>query len=379
MAVRKVSDVKRIVVKVGTSIITEEGGSISSEKVENIVKQISRAKKDGLEIALVSSGAIAAGIEKMGMKKRPRDIGKLQAVAAVGQGLLMEMYSRVFKSHGLTVGQILITEQDMNHRQQYLNARRTFKRLFEMGVVPIINENDTVATDEITFGDNDMLAALVAALIDAGLLVLLTDTAGLYTEDPRKSKGAKLIECVEDITEDIVCLGGETESPFALGGMSSKLQAVRTAVNSGVSAIIADGRKAEILNDILSGKKVGTYFPSKGRVSSRKHWIGYVKKSCGRLIVDDGAASAITGRGASLLPAGVIGVEGNFHVGDAVDIVLRDGKLIARGISNYDHDEAKKIMGKRSEEVERMLGVAQEIVHRDGLVVLSRGLKDANW
>ncbi|MDD5749107.1 MAG: glutamate 5-kinase [Actinomycetota bacterium] len=360
---------KRVVVKVGTAIITEETGRISEKELGRVVSQLALAKKADIDILLVSSGAIAVGLERLGMKSCPSDIETLQAVAAIGQGLLMRMYTDMFDEQGLITGQVLITQQDLSHRQQYLNARHTLSRLLEIGAIPIINENDTVATDEITFGDNDMLAALVSALISADLLIILTDTGGLYTADPKACSDARLIERVDKITDDIEALAGESKGPYATGGMSSKIQAVKTATSSGVDGIIADGRVDGIVSSILEGRKVGTYFPSRGKVSARKHWIGYVRKSCGKMVVDEGAVRAIKEKGGSLLPAGVVRVEGDFRLGDVVDIVSEDGELIAKGVSNYDCSEAQRIMGLRTEEVTRISGDAQEIVHRDGMVV----------
>jgi glutamate 5-kinase len=363
-------NIRRLVVKVGTGIIAEESGRISRDRVTRLVEQIVYARNRGVDVALVSSGAIAAGLEKMGIEGRPSDIESLQAVAAVGQGLLVHMYADIFGAGGVPVGQVLLTQYDMTHRQQYLNARQTLDRLFQMRVVPIINENDTVATEEIKFGENDLLAALVASLAGADLLVLLTDTAGLHTADPHKDEGATLLRRVERITGEIEELGGEAGSRLGSGGMSSKVQAAKIAVSSGVHAIIADGRSPRVVPDILDGKEVGTYFPAAARVSSKKHWIGYAKKPSGRLVIDEGAAKALLEAGRSLLPAGVVEVEGDFQVGDALDIVDREGKVIGRGLSNYNSAEARRITGLRSDEIAEILGErAEEMIHRDLMVV----------
>ncbi len=363
---------RRIVVKVGTATITEGSCRMSEEKIAVIVDQIAEAASRGVNVALVSSGAIAAGIERLGLEERPKDMETLQAVASVGQGLLIRLYADEFTRRGVTAGQVLLTREDLSHRRQYLNARHTLERLFGMGVVPIINENDTTATDEITFGDNDMLAALVASLVGADMLLLLTDTGGLYTEDPRLSEDADLIERVERITEEIEDMGGDAGSPMALGGMSSKVQAAKVAVSTGVAAIIADGREPGVITDVVGGATPGTYFPPLRKVRSKKRWIGYARRSSGRLVIDEGAANALVSRRKSLLPAGVLEVEGEFEVGDCVDIVGPGGRLIGRGITSYGFEEARKIIGLRSDQIRRVLGEkGEEIVNRDELVVFA--------
>jgi glutamate 5-kinase len=362
--------IRRMVVKVGTTTIAERSGRISPERVAKLAEGMSDARNRGIDVALVSSGAIAAGMEKLGMETRPKEMDSLQAAASVGQGILVGMYMDLLGENGVTAGQVLLTQHDMTHRQQYLNARHTMERLFDMGVVPIVNENDTVATEEISFGENDLLAALVASLINADLLVLLTDTAGLYTADPKRSEGARLIERVDRITEDIESLGGETGSELALGGMSSKVQAAKVAVSTGVNTIIADGREPSIIKDILDGKEPGTYFPAERKVGSKKRWIGYARKSKGRLLIDEGAARALVARRKSLLPAGVTAVEGKFEVGDCVDIVDPQGRVLGRGISSYSFKEADYIKGLRSDQIKKVLGEkGEEIVHRDELVI----------
>jgi glutamate 5-kinase len=367
--VRLMDKIKRAVIKVGTATITESSGRLSRPRVRRLTTQIGEARSRGTDVALVSSGAIAAGMEKLKMSERPAEVEALQAVAAVGQGILVRKYTDLFAESGVTAGQVLLTQHDITHRQQYLNARRTLDRLFAMGVVPVINENDTVATEEITFGDNDMLAALVASLVGADLLVLLTDTEGLFTKDPRKKGDAKLIRRVEEVTEEIERLGGDAGDK-GLGGMSSKVQAAKAAVATGVSVIIADGRSSGIVNRIFAGEEPGTFFVAAGKVPSRKHWIGYARISKGTLTVDEGAAKALLVRRKSLLPAGVTAVDGDFKVGDCVDIVDQSGKVIARGLAGYDANEARRIAGMRSDQVTRVLGEkGEEIVNRDELVV----------
>ena len=361
--------IRRMVIKVGTATITEPSGRLSRERIRRLAGDVTEARERGIDVALVSSGAIAAGLERMGMDERPEDVQTLQAVAAVGQGILVRKYSDLFAAEGITAGQVLITQHDITHRQQYLNARRTLEKLFEMGVVPVVNENDTVATEEITFGDNDMLAALVASLVGADLLVLLTDTEGLLTSDPRDREDAKLIRRVEKVTEEIEGVCGEP-GKMGLGGMSSKVQAAKSAASTGVNVIIADGRSRGTVTDILDGKEPGTFFSATGKVPARKHWIGYARISRGELVVDEGAARALQVRRKSLLPAGVIEVRGDFGIGDCVDIVDAGGRVIGRGLTEYGSDEARRIAGLKSAQITRVLGArGEEIINRDEMVV----------
>lgn len=362
--------IKRIVVKAGSAIITEESGRIDRHRAGELAAQIADIKSRGIDVVLVSSGAIAAGMEKLGIDERPENIETLQAVASVGQGLLVHMYAELFGGLGITVGQVLLTQQDLSHRQNYLNSRNTLTRLLRIGVVPVVNENDTVSTEEITFGDNDMLAGLVSSLVRADLMVLLTDIGGLYTADPRSCEEARLLDRVDTITDEIEELGGEPGTRMSVGGMSSKIQAVKAATSTGVNSVIANGCEPEVLNRILNGEKAGTYFPASGYVGQRKHWIGYARKSAGRLIIDAGAVNALVEAGGSLLPAGVMGVEGDFAVGDCVDIVGKDGELIGRGESSYNAGEVARIKGLRSEQIAEVLGeTGEEVVHRDVMVV----------
>jgi len=369
---RKMDKIRRMVIKVGTATITERSGRISPERVGALTSQISAAREKGIDVAVVSSGAIAAGMERLGMTERPDSVQTLQAVAAVGQGALVRIYTDIFATAGITAGQVLLTQHDITRRQQYLNARHTLETLFELGVVPVINENDTVATEEITFGDNDMLAALVASLVGADVLVLLTDAEGLFTEDPRVSEGATLIKRVEKVTCEIEEMGGDA-GVLGLGGMSSKLEAAKAAAETGVSVVIADGRSPDTINELLAGKEPGTFFKASGKVPAKKHWIGYARISKGKLFVDEGAEKALQSRGKSLLPAGVVKVEGSFSVGDCVDIIGPDGRLIARGLSSYDSDEAARVQGLRSNQITGVLGEkGEEIVHRDELTVFKQ-------
>lgn len=322
---------------------------------------------------MVTSGAIAAGMEKLGLDKRPKAIPELQAAASIGQGLLIQHYANLFGVYGIKVGQILLTQHDITHRQQYLNARNTIKKLLELGTIPIVNENDSTAVDEIKFGDNDTLAALVSSLIKADLLVILTDTEGLFNADPRRGGELQLISEVEEITPEIEALGGGVGSKIGSGGMVTKIQAAKVATFAQVGVVIANGRKEEVLFRILQGEKEGTFFVPRARgIDSRKRWIAFGRIPCGRIVVDEGAKEALLKRGKSLLPAGVTACEGNFEYGDAVDIAGADGAVFARGLTNYGCNELKQIMGCKSDEVCRLVGedYSEEVVHRDCMVIL---------
>lgn len=364
---------RRIVVKLGTSTITENSGGIDHSQLRSIVDQVAQLRARGYQIVIVSSGAIAAGVEGLGLKSKPTTIPELQAAASVGQGLLLHEYTALFNAHGLKVGQVLLTQHDVTHRQQYLNSRNALRTLLRLGIVPIINENDATAVDEIKFGDNDTLAALVSNLVRADLLVLLSDIDGLYTGNPRRTHGATLIEEVEDITSDIESLAGGVGTNFSSGGMVTKIQAARIAVFAQVGMVIANGRSENVLVDIADAKKVGTFFtPRKKKLSGHKFWIAFGKVSTGNITVDDGAANALMSAGKSLLPAGIVGSEGRFQEGDAVDIKNLHGDIFAKGITNYSFDEVDQIKGLKSSEVLKRFtdSVSEEVIHRDCLVIL---------
>lgn len=352
-------------------MITTRNGRINLNRMKELVGQISALAKRGHEMVLVSSGAIAAGSQRLGLISRPDEIPKLQASAAVGQGLLFKKYASLFLKEELTIGQVLLTQFDTTHRQQYLNAKNTLNELIKMKVIPLINENDTTAIDEICFGDNDTLAALVTVLVDGDLLIILSDISGLHTADPRKNKQAKLVKTVAEIGPEIEAMAAGIGSHFGSGGMFTKINAARIVTAAGNGLVIADGRRPEVLVDALN-HRTGTYFlPAKKKISSRKLWIAYGKIACGTIIVDGGAALAISDRGKSLLPAGVVGHRGDFRVGDAVDIAGPGGKVVGRGLTNYGSDELRQIQGKQSSEIS---GVetgesAEEVVHRDCLVI----------
>jgi glutamate 5-kinase len=366
---------KRLVVKVGTSTVTHPTGKLNLGGLEQVVRQVADAANAGCEVALVSSGAVGAGLGRLGWTRRPATIPEKQAVAAVGQSLLMQLYEKLFAEYGLTIAQVLLTREDVADRRRYLNARTTLLTLLAYGVVPIINENDTVAVEELHFGDNDTLSALVASLISADLLVILSDIDGLFTADPRKDPAATLVPRVEEVTPEVEALAGGAGTARGTGGMQTKLAAAKIAQNSGVNLVIANATRPAVLADALAERPVGTWFPARGRLGSRKQWIAFNVPPTGRLVVDAGARRALAERGKSLLPSGVLSVEGEFEAGDAVAILDPEGGEFARGLTNYSAADLRRLLGLRTPEIAEVLGerLYEEAVHRDNLVLLSRG------
>ena len=374
-----VAKAKRIVIKVGTSTLTDDNHRLVHAKVEKLAREIVELRRRGKEVILVSSGAIGAGIGKLNLKQRPRDIKLLQATAAVGQSILMSTYDRYFSAYGQTIAQLLLTHADFRSRQRYLNLRNTLLTLLKSGVIPIINENDTTAVDEIKVGDNDNLSALVASNLEADLLIILTDTDGLFTRDPRRSKRAELIPVVRDITPEIERIAdtGEKTKTSSVGGMRTKIQAAKLAMNAGIPVVIANGAEEDILLRIVEGEPVGTRFlPRKSdRMNDREHWIRFVSPPRGRIKVDEGAKAALVARGSSLLPSGIIGVEGVFMPGDTVSIIDSHNIEFARGITNYSSVEIEKIKGLHTSDIERVLGHKEydEVVYRGNLYLIHEG------
>jgi glutamate 5-kinase len=361
------------VVKVGTSVIGDPSGRLDPDAMSRIVGQLATLVADGKQTLLVTSGAIAAGVEALGLEKRPTSIPKLQAAASVGQGLLLHRYAELFAAYGVPVGQVLLTQFDTTHRQQYLNARNTLTKLIEYGAVPIINENDTTAVDEIKFGDNDTLAALVSLLAKADLLIVLSDICGLYSDDPRACDEAKLLERIDEVTEQVEALAGGVGSEFASGGMVTKIQAAKIVTAARIGMVIADGREQDVITRIAAGERVGTFFAPSGKsVADKKLWIAYGRVPQGTVVVDDGAAKALCFQGGSLLPAGVLDVRGRFAVGDAVDVADSSGHVFARGLTNFASGEIEKIKGLRSTQVAEALPGQEneEVIHRDCLSLL---------
>lgn len=363
--------VKRVVIKAGSGMLTGNDG-LNTKVINNLSREICGLWENGIEVVLVSSGAIASGLKKLGLTKRPKSISKKQATAAVGQSSLMMAYEKAFSRCGKMVAQILITRDDFNNRRRYLNARNTIFTLLSWEITPVINENDTVAFDEIKFGDNDNLSAMVANMTEAHLLINLTDMDGLFNKDPRTHEDARLINVVEKINSDVIRYASTDPGALGTGGMASKIKAARKVTLRGMPAIIANGRRQGVLEDLFRGEEIGTLFlPQESAFCGRKHWIAFSKSPKGRLVIDRGAAEALRKNGKSLLPSGIREVMGNFVRGDSVIILDNDRIEIAVGMANYSSDEVKKIMGLKSSEIESVLGHKDddEVIHRDNLAI----------
>jgi glutamate 5-kinase len=359
-----------VVAKLGSSIVAGEEGALRTEVLDRVCSQVAELHSRGENVVLITSGAIARGMRVLELGRRPSAIDELQAASAIGQGSLFRAYEERLGQADVRAAQVLLTASDLQLRTHYLNARRTLRRLLEWRVVPVVNENDTTATDEITFGDNDFLAAQVAIMLEARLLVLLTDQPGLYTKDPRRHADAELVTQVSDESELAGYQIGEHTSPFGLGGMRSKVAAAGMAGASGIAAVICDGTAAGTLVAAASGEESGTRFaPHRERASSFKLWLRYAKPSHGRLRVDDGAARVLRESGSSLLPVGITEVEGDFEAGDAVEVTA-DGQTIGKGIVNYSAGELRRIKGLRSDKIRELIPHAsEEAVHRDYFVL----------
>jgi len=363
--------VKRVVVKIGSGVISNSAG-LEDAQVASISTDICRLLDSGLEIIVVSSGAVAAGKGQLGIVGRPQTIPQKQAAAAIGQTRIIREYKETFQQLNHNVAQVLLTRDDLSNRRRYLNARNTVMTLLEYGVTPIVNENDTVVVDEIRFGDNDNLSALVTNLVEADMLIILSDVDGFYDQDPTENPQAELIPIVERVTAGIEALGGKSNGDLGTGGMSTKLKAAKRAGLSGVGTLIVNGRSPNILSRIFAGEDLGTYFlPAQSKLTAKKHWIAFSKKPKGKLIVDEGGQTAVIKRGKSLLPSGICGVDGGFERGDAVRLCDREGKEFARGVISYSIAEVLQIMGKQCAEIEKILGYKyrDEVVCRDNLVL----------
>ena len=359
-----------LVVKLGSSIVAADGGELRTDVLDRVCAQVAELEGRGERVVMVTSGAIARGRRLLGLSQRPRAMDELQAASAVGQGDLFRAYETRLSNEGVRSAQVLLTASDIAARTNYLNARQTLRRLLEWGVVPVVNENDTTATDEITFGDNDFLAAQVALLLDARLLVLLTDIEGLHTADPRTDSAAALVPEVSGPADLEGLAIGDRTSPFGLGGMRSKVAAAEMASEAGIAAVICNGTKSGTLLAAAAGEPVGTRFAAgPARASSFKLWLRHGKPAHGRIEVDEGAARVLRESGSSLLPVGIVGVEGSFAAGDAVEIVAA-GELVGKGISAYSAEEIARIKGMKSDRVrELMPHAADEAVHRDYMIV----------
>lgn len=364
---------RTIVVKVGSSTVTGADGRVSREFLGTLLDQIVSLREEGYLVALVSSGAIAAGLEALALMSRPKDMPTVQATAAVGQVRLIETYAELAAERGMSVGQVLFTRQDVSHRQQYLNASHTLERLLEMGVLPIVNENDTTAVDEIRFGDNDYLAALVGIMLHADAVVLLTDIEGLYDTDPRQDSAARLVEVVEELTDELLAAAGGTGSLIGSGGMATKLEAARALMDAGIPLVVCDGRRENVVVDAVAGKPVGTLFAGgKAAMKGRKLWLAYAGRAVGSIAIDAGAKEALCLRGGSLLPAGVVDVSGSFVVGDAVTLNDAEGTVVARGLAGMSAEDLRKVKGLRTSQIADVLPHwdGTEVVHRDHLVIV---------
>lgn len=369
---QKIKVVRRIVIKVGTSLITEDKG-VRIDFLKELVGQIKQLRDMGKEIVIVSSGAVGLGLKELGLKKRPQKLPLEQAVAAIGQSLLMQAYRELFRKEGIIIGQVLLTQDDFRHRQRYLNAANTLHTLIEYKALPIINENDTVAVDELhagnKFSDNDILAALVTNLLRAELLIILTDVEGLYRHRDR----GEIIYTVEKITPEIEEMARGTDRDISRGGMSSKIKAGSLVTSAGGVMVIASGRRYGVLQEIIEGKSVGTIFiPQARKISSRKLWLAFSHTPRGIVFIDDGAVEALSDKGKSLLPIGIEKVEGDFLRGDLVKIVNKAGQEIARGLVNFSSEDIDKIKGLKSSSVTDIVGSRpyEEVIHRDNMVIL---------
>jgi glutamate 5-kinase len=361
-----------VVVKVGTNVLTSKDGRLDPARLQSLADQIQRIRQSGRKVALVSSGAIGAGMGRLGLGKRPTDLRQLQACAAVGQSFLMRAYQECFDQHNTHTAQILLTASDFDNRARYLNARNTILTLFEWGVLPIINENDTVSVAEIKFGDNDHLAAMLTNLLQAPLLILLTAVDGLYSGDPGSDPRAEKIATVSSIDISVMEMAGNSCSTLGTGGMRSKLRAARLATAAGESVIMANGVAPGALDGIFAYEPVGTLFlPHGNSLPAWKRWLGFTARPKGKLLANDGAKSAVHGQGKSLLPVGVVEVQGTFNKGDVVSLCDTSGTEFARGLTNYSSEDAYRILGLRTEKIGAVLGSIpyEEIVHRDNLVV----------
>jgi glutamate 5-kinase len=362
----------RVVVKIGSNIVADRQG-LNTRRINALAAAISAVQDMGPQVVVVSSGAIAAGMKKLGLKQRPVDVKLKQAAAAIGQTSLIWTYERSFKEHGKKVAQVLLTRDGLSDRKMYINAKNTLFTLLEHGVIPIVNENDTVATDEIKFGDNDNLAALVASVVEAERLIILSDVDGLFSEDPGLSPSAALVARVERITPEMIKKAGKSRSAVGTGGMYSKLLAAQKAARSGIAVNIINGRKPRLLLALVKGSAPGTEFmPEKTRLTARKGWIAFGIRTRGSVALDEGASRALTEKLKSLLPSGIVAVDGAFQTGDAVYCLDPRGNRVAKGLTNYSAEEIRKIMGKKTSQIEQALGYrySDEVIHRDNMVLV---------
>lgn len=373
MRAQILSQAKRLVVKIGSSLLASRESGLRPDRIERVSHELTMLKQAGCEVVVVSSGAIVSGIKALGLTTHPKNLPMKQAAAAVGQSRLMWAYEKCFERLGQTVAQVLLTHQELADRRLFLNARHTLAALIDLGVIPIINENDTISVDEIRLGDNDALAGQVAHLVDADLLVILSDVDGLFTEDPRVDPSATLIPLVTEITPDIERRAGFPRSFEGTGGMATKVAAAKKAAEYGVATLIVNGESPGLLPAIRSGTSAGTLFlPRERRLASRKHWIAFTLRAKGQVTLDPGAVDALSRRGKSLLPSGILSVAGEFEPGDAVSCTDQEGKEFAKGLTNFSSGTLRRIKGMKSSEVSQTIGQQEyeEVIHRDNLVLL---------
>ena len=365
---------KRIVVKVGTSTITYANGKRNFSQIDRLARELSDLQNQGKEMILVSSGAVAVGVDRLGLPAKPSTIPGKQACAAVGQGVLMHTYEKLFADYGQIVAQVLITRTEAIDRHRYTNCRNTFMTLLQQGVIPIVNENDVVALDELKIGDNDNMSALVAGIVDADLVIILSDIDGLYTANPATHPEATLVHTVQEITPEIEASAGGVGSSRGTGGMATKIQAAKAATNSGIQLVIASGTEKNAIPRILQGEEIGTLFVSReNRLQFRKRWLAFGAKIQGSIVVDDGCAKAIRkAGGCSILPAGIYQVVGDFQSGSTISVIDKEGHELARGLVHYTASELERIKGCKSSDIEGILGHKNfdEVIHRDDLVIL---------
>ena len=370
---QQLSTSKRWVIKIGSALLTDNGRGVNRAAIHNWAAQIGALRSRGVEVLLVSSGAVAAGMDRLGWRKRPESIHQLQAAAAVGQSHLVQVYEHAFGQYDCRTAQILLDHDDLSNRTRYLNARSTLRTLLSLGAVPIINENDTVVTDEIRFGDNDTLAALVANLVEADALLILTDADGLFTEDPRDNPDAELVREASAADVRLVAMAGGSRSGLGRGGMATKVRAAQLAARSGARTVIVGGAVEAVIERVAAGEVLGTLLlPEADPMTARKRWLAGQLQVRGRLILDAGAERALREQGKSLLSVGVSAVEGRFHRGELVSCCDEEGNEVARGLVNYDSSEAARIQGQPSERIVELLGYRddEELIHRDNLILL---------
>jgi glutamate 5-kinase len=366
------SGFRRVVVKIGTSVLVDDEGRISSARADDFARQIKVAIDSAVEVVVVSSGAVGCGMETVGLKRKPKEVAKKQALASIGQIVLMRMYMDAFARVGVTASQILLTHEDIKSRTRCINVMNTVDVLLSMGVVPVVNENDTLSFKEIMFGDNDNLSALIAQIVGADLLVLLSDVEGLFDKDPKRHPNARMIGTVKKIDEKIEALAQGTNNEKSVGGMTSKLEAAKKAGNYGIPTRLVKGDVENVIPRLLAGEEIGTIFIGRKRLTRKQCWIAFAYKPKGRISIDEGAQDALFNKGKSLLPSGIVTVEGEFARGECIEIMDRADRLVARGVVNYSSSDIGKIKGSKSVEIERKLGYkyTEEVIHRDNMVIL---------